>query len=237
MALSRSTLAGRLAARPTLRPSTGQRIGAQLRFPRNGATAVEFALVGGLVFFLIFGLFVGAMGIFRYQEVAHLAREGARYAATHGGQYHLDGIDTQTSVSTTSVSTTSVSTTSVSTTGVSATGVSATGVSTTGVSATGVSATGVSAISSSSDLRSYLLPKAILLDPSRLQITASWSPPTGATPVNMPSYVNTDPNLIPPGQQVIQNYVTVTVTYQWLPELYLVGPITLTSTSTMPMSY
>ena len=39
------------------------------------------------------------------------------------------------------------------------------------------------------------------------------------------------------GQATIRNYVTVTVTYQWYPEFLLVGPITLTSTSTMPMTY
>src|SRR5438270_5252271 len=65
---------------------------------RSAATAVEFAVVGSITFFLIFALVVGAMGIFRFQEVAHLAREGSRYASVHGGQYHLDGIDTQTGV-------------------------------------------------------------------------------------------------------------------------------------------
>jgi hypothetical protein len=38
-------------------------------------------------------------------------------------------------------------------------------------------------------------------------------------------------NVIP-----IQNTVTVTLTYQWMPEAFL-GGITLTSTSVMPMSY
>jgi Flp pilus assembly protein TadG len=33
------------------------------------------------------------------------------------------------------------------------------------------------------------------------------------------------------------NTVSVTITYTWAPELYLVGPFTLTSTSVMPMSY
>ncbi len=37
--------------------------------------------------------------------------------------------------------------------------------------------------------------------------------------------------------QQITNTVTVTVTYTWVPECYLVGPISLTSTSTMPMCY
>jgi hypothetical protein len=53
----------------------------------------------------------------------------------------------------------------------------------------------------------------------------------------MPFYDDTDPNLIPPGQIALLNYVTVTVTYQWTPVLYLTGPITLTSTSTVQVNY
>jgi hypothetical protein len=33
------------------------------------------------------------------------------------------------------------------------------------------------------------------------------------------------------------NKVTVKVTYQWFPELFLVGPFVLTSTSTAEMAY
>ena len=33
------------------------------------------------------------------------------------------------------------------------------------------------------------------------------------------------------------NSVSVTVTYQWTPDLYITGPLNLTSTSVMPMSY
>ena len=159
--------------------------------PRSAATAVEFAVVGVITFFLVFALCVGAMGVFRYQEVAHLAREGSRYASVHGGQYHLDGIDAQT---------------------------------------------GVPQVVASSDLVSYIQGKAVALDPNLLSVSVSWSVP-GYTPVNMPFYDDTDPNLIPPGQIAILNYVTVTVSYQWTPVAYLTGPITLTSTSTVQMSY
>ena len=31
--------------------------------------------------------------------------------------------------------------------------------------------------------------------------------------------------------------VTVTVKYTWMPEMYLTGPITLTGTSTLPMTH
>jgi Flp pilus assembly protein TadG len=159
---------------------------------RGGATAVELAVVGAVTFFLIFALGVGGMGIFRYQEVAHLAREGSRFASTHGGQYKLDGIDTST---------------------------------------------GVPAISSSSSMQAYLASRVVGLNPNYLTVTVSWSAPPQYQPRNMPSYDDTDPTLVPPGQITIYNYVTVTVSYQWTPELYLTGPITLTSTSTIAMSY
>jgi Flp pilus assembly protein TadG len=54
---------------------------------RRGATVVECALVFPVFIGLVFGLVVGGMGVFYYQEVASLAREGARYAAVHGAQY------------------------------------------------------------------------------------------------------------------------------------------------------
>src|SRR5579871_3976133 len=56
--------------------------------PRRRAThLLECAVVFPLVFLLLFGLLVGALGVFRYQQVASLAREGARYASVHGYQY------------------------------------------------------------------------------------------------------------------------------------------------------
>src|SRR5438105_1064884 len=65
---------------------------------RKGATILEFAVVAPVTFLLILGLIVGGMGVFRYQEVAHLAREATRYASTHGGQYQLDGLPATTGV-------------------------------------------------------------------------------------------------------------------------------------------
>jgi Flp pilus assembly protein TadG len=62
----------------------------QQRAPRRGASLVEFALVAPVTFFLMIGLLVGGMGIFRYQEVATLAREAARYASVHGTGYASD---------------------------------------------------------------------------------------------------------------------------------------------------
>jgi hypothetical protein len=159
---------------------------------RPAAVTVEFALVSGLAFFVILAMMIGGLGVFRYQEVAHLAREGARFASTHGGRYTLDGLP---------------------------------------------ASTGVPAIASNTDMQNYLTPKSTLLDPSQTQITVSWSAPKTITPNNIPYYVDTDPTLNPPGQKVIRNFVSVTVSYQWVPELYLIGPINLTSTSTVAMSY
>jgi hypothetical protein len=43
-----------------------------------------------VAFFLILALVVGVLGVFRYQEVATLARAAGRYASTHGAQYRKD---------------------------------------------------------------------------------------------------------------------------------------------------
>ena len=96
---------------------------------------------------------------------------------------------------------------------------------------------GVPAVNSDSDIQAYVESRAAALDISKLKATISWSAPSTLSPINMPMYVDTDPNLVPPGQITIQNYVTVVVTYEWLPELYLIGPINLTSTSKVAMCY
>jgi Flp pilus assembly protein TadG len=57
---------------------------------RRGAHLVETAFVFPVLAGLLLSLIVGAMGVFRYQEVAYLAREAARFAATHAGQYQKE---------------------------------------------------------------------------------------------------------------------------------------------------
>ena len=42
---------------------------------RHGTHALECAVVFPVVFLLLFGLLIGALGVFRYQQVASLARE------------------------------------------------------------------------------------------------------------------------------------------------------------------
>src|SRR5215813_7719551 len=58
---------------------------------RRGAVLVEFAIVGGLVLLpLIIGMAVGGVGVFRYIEVASLAREASRWASVRGAQFAAD---------------------------------------------------------------------------------------------------------------------------------------------------
>src|SRR5262249_41753286 len=57
---------------------------------RRGITMVESAIVLTTMLALLIGLIVGALGIFRYQQVAACAREGARYASVHGAQYQKE---------------------------------------------------------------------------------------------------------------------------------------------------
>lgn len=137
---------------------------------------VEAAVVYPAVFLLMLGLVIGGFGVFRYQEVAHLAREGARWASVHGGQYAKEN--------------------------------------------------GATAATQDDVKTKIVTPNAVILDPNRLSCTASWDNAT-----EMPLYYDTG------ASKWKSNNVTVTVTYQWVPELYVVGPITLKSSTTMPVAY
>jgi hypothetical protein len=57
---------------------------------RQAVTTLEAAFVLPVAMFLMIGLIVGALGVFRYQETVYLAREAARYASTHGAQFRKD---------------------------------------------------------------------------------------------------------------------------------------------------
>src|SRR3954470_23328755 len=61
-----------------------------IKIVRRGTTTVEFAITCPIAFFLIFAIIVGGLGVFRYQQVAAAAREGARWASVHGGWYAED---------------------------------------------------------------------------------------------------------------------------------------------------
>jgi Flp pilus assembly protein TadG len=57
---------------------------------RRGATTVETAIVIPVVLMFTVGMCIMGLGIYRYEQMATLAREGARYASVHGSQYAAD---------------------------------------------------------------------------------------------------------------------------------------------------
>jgi Flp pilus assembly protein TadG len=142
---------------------------------RRGTTVVEFAIVCPLAFFLIFATIVGALGTFRYQQVATLAREATRWASVHGSEYEEE--------------------------------------------------TGEPAATAADVYAEAIEPRLVGLRPQNLSYEVTWNRN------NMPLSVISDYSA------PVGNTVTVSVTYKWLPELFLVGPISLTSTSTAQMAY
>ena len=57
---------------------------------RSGATLVESALVSGVALVLLLGIILGALTVHRYQQVAHAAREGARWASVRAADYQKE---------------------------------------------------------------------------------------------------------------------------------------------------
>ena len=56
---------------------------------RPGVVVIESALVMPVFLLFVIGVIVGGLGVFRYQEIAGLAREGSRYASVHGTSYSM----------------------------------------------------------------------------------------------------------------------------------------------------
>jgi Flp pilus assembly protein TadG len=143
---------------------------------RPAATLVEFAVVAPATFLILLGLLIGGLGIFRYQQVARLARDATRWASVHGTQYAQD---TKNPAATAEIV-----------------------------------------------YNQVIVPNATSLDLSNLTYSVTWN--SSNSPYHTGN-VN--------GQPVkIANTVTVTVTFQWIPEAFL-GGITLSSTSVSVMSY
>ena len=143
---------------------------------RSGTTIVECAVIYPLVFLLVIGLIVGALGIFRYQELASLSRRAARYASVHGTDYAKD--------------------------------------------------TGNPAATPQDIYNNAIQPYAVGFTLSQMNYSVTWNASNSPYQANI---VNNQP-------VANRNTVTVTVTYQWIPEAFL-GGITLRSTSVQPMSY
>jgi Flp pilus assembly protein TadG len=140
-----------------------------------GFAATESILVLPVLSAVILGTVVGGYGIFRYQQIALLAREGARYASVHGGLYQQE--------------------------------------------------TGNPAATPQDVYNNAILPFATNLDLSQLTYSVTWNTD------NMPYHMTAD------YEKPVANTVSVTVVYKWFPEAYFMGPLTLSSTSTVPMSY
>lgn len=150
-------------------------LGRNFRMRRRGATVVEFAIAAPVAIFLILAVMVGAMGVFRYQQVAALAREGSRWASVHGYQYQKE--------------------------------------------------TGLPAATPDDIFNEGVLPRSTALIPEYLSCQVTWDVS------NIPLQVHEDV------EHPVGNTVTVTVSYEWFPDLYLVGPFHLTSSSTSQMIY
>jgi Flp pilus assembly protein TadG len=146
------------------------------RAPRRAATTVELAMIAPAVFVILLGLIVGGMGVFRYQQLAHLTREASRWAALHGADYAKDS--------------------------------------------------GQPAPTAADIYNQIILPNAGAMNPSRLSYSVVWN--TSNDPYRTATV----------GGKVVRinNIVTVSITYQWIPEAYL-GGVTLGSSSSNPMAF
>jgi Flp pilus assembly protein TadG len=88
---------------------------------RRGVTALECAIVYPIAVMLLMGTCIMSLGVFRYQQLQFLAREGARYASVHGPTY---ASETGLSMATTSTVLAQVQTMAVGLSGLSCTAVS-----------------------------------------------------------------------------------------------------------------
>jgi hypothetical protein len=177
---------------------------------RAGATVVEAAIVLPIVFFVILALLIGGVGVFKYQEAAHIARQTARYASVHGNQYAQDNaaaIAAGTLPTVDKAYLTKYAQTNVITLDPSQLQV--------GVNLTMVTpgATAASTIES-----------------------VSWD--TVLENGNHSPYSNwTNTQTTPPTNVQVDNMVTVTVTYPWSPNFFGIGTKYLTATAVVGMSY
>src|SRR5207302_8634228 len=57
---------------------------------RRGVTTAECGVVYSITLLLIMGTIIEGLGVFRYQQLSSLAREGARWASVHGPTYQTE---------------------------------------------------------------------------------------------------------------------------------------------------
>jgi hypothetical protein len=135
------------------------RVGASVISARRGVTTAECGVVYSITLLLIVGTIIEGLGVFRYQQLSWLAREGARWASVRGATYQSEN--------------------------------------------------SASAPTSANVLTNVVTPMMVGLDSTQLTCTLSMTSTTAS----------------------------VTLTYNWVPEGFLTTPITLTSTSVMPITY
>jgi Flp pilus assembly protein TadG len=66
---------------------------------RRGTSAVEGAVVYPVTMLILIGTVVVGLGVFRYQQIQSLAREGARFASVRGPDYVASGSGFEASTS------------------------------------------------------------------------------------------------------------------------------------------
>jgi hypothetical protein len=177
---------------------------------RRAASVVEAAFVLPITFALLLAILIGGIGIIRYHQVAYIARETARFASVHGAQYAKTNA--------------------------------------------GAIQAGTLPVVDGAYLVNYAKSKAAALDTSQLNVTVSLTVlkpaadgPTDTETVDWDNITEnqnrspysawTDSNATPASNVQVCNVIIVQVSYQWSPGIFGVGPITLSNTAVLGMSY
>jgi Flp pilus assembly protein TadG len=155
------------------------------RIRRRGAVLVESAVVYPLLFLLLFGLIVGGLGVFRYQQVACQAREAARWACVRGANWPAR---------------------------------------------TGSPCPSVADISSNA-----VLPLAAGMNTRSLTVQVELIDLVNGTATDWDASSKA-PTTRTASHDAVSNRVRVTVTYQWMPEVFFAGPLNLKSVSELAMA-
>jgi Flp pilus assembly protein TadG len=96
--------------------------------------------------------------------------------------------------------------------------------------------TGQTYPTSTNILQQAVLPLAAGMNTNNLSMQVQWLDQVSGQVVDWDS-ASKYPVSVTTANQGVTNRIRVTVTYQWTPELFLLGPIRLQSTSEMPMCY
>jgi Flp pilus assembly protein TadG len=180
------------------------------RKKRRAATTVELAIVLPVTFALVLAIMIGGVGVFRYQQVAHLARETARFASVHGGQYaknHSGNIAAGTLPNVNEDYLTSFA-----------------------------KSRAVGLDKSQLKVKATMTVITPGAKSASTTETVAWDNTTENL-YRSPYSAWTDTTKTPPVNVEVSNVVTVQVTYSWSPGLFGMGSIDLTSTAVMLMSY